>query len=56
MVAIVVFECSNGVWWLGEVWLWWSWRFEGDAAWERKGKKEILGIMEVHQEQMWCIK
>lgn len=52
MVAIVVFECSNGVWWLGEVWLWWSWRFEGDAAWERKGKKEILGILGYTKQKM----
>lgn len=32
-------------------WLQWSWRFEGEAtkfAMERKGKKGILEILEVH--------
>lgn len=52
MVAVVVFECSSGVWWLGEVWSWWSWRFEGDAAWKRKGKKEILGILGFTKQKM----
>lgn len=37
-------------------WVWWSWRFGGEATWERKGKKEILSLLGCIKKIIECVK